>query len=87
MVGSTYGELHAEVSQQIADAIDIAVSDAVSDAGRTAIVGLPNTPKGRREPAPPATSTGADDGIRTRDPHLGKVVLYQLSHVRVEPSS
>jgi hypothetical protein len=25
---------------------------------------------------------GADDGIRTRDPHLGKVVLYQLSHVR-----
>ena len=30
------------------------------------------------------TSLGADDGIRTRDPHLGKVVLYQLSHVRVE---
>src|SRR5919106_2500820 len=28
-------------------------------------------------------SSGADDGIRTRDPHLGKVVLYQLSHVRV----
>ncbi len=27
--------------------------------------------------------SGADDGIRTRDPHLGKVVLYQLSHVRV----
>src|SRR5947207_15757373 len=26
---------------------------------------------------------GADDGIRTRDPHLGNVVLYQLSHVRV----
>ena len=25
----------------------------------------------------------ADDGIRTRDPHLGKVVLYQLSHVRM----
>jgi hypothetical protein len=28
-------------------------------------------------------SRGADDGIRTRDPHLGKVMLYQLSHVRV----
>src|SRR5581483_3318950 len=27
--------------------------------------------------------SGADDGIRTRDPNLGKVVLYQLSHVRV----
>ena len=26
--------------------------------------------------------SGADDGIRTRDPNLGKVVLYQLSHVR-----
>jgi hypothetical protein len=29
-------------------------------------------------------SRGADDGIRTRDPHLGKVVLYQLSYVRAE---
>ena len=27
--------------------------------------------------------SGADNGVRTRDPHLGKVVLYQLSHVRV----
>ena len=24
----------------------------------------------------------ADDEIRTRDPHLGKVMLYQLSYVR-----
>ena len=29
---------------------------------------------------------GADDGIRTRDPHLGKVMLYQLSHVRAAPT-
>jgi hypothetical protein len=28
----------------------------------------------------------ADDGIRTRDPHLGKVMLYQLSHVRKAPT-
>ena len=27
-------------------------------------------------------SSGADNGARTRDPNLGKVVLYQLSHVR-----
>ena len=27
-------------------------------------------------------SLRADDGTRTRDPHLGKVMLYQLSHVR-----
>ena len=25
----------------------------------------------------------ADDGTRTRDPHLGKVMLYQLSHIRI----
>jgi hypothetical protein len=30
-----------------------------------------------------ATLNRADDGIRTRDPHLGKVMLYQLSHVRM----
>ena len=29
------------------------------------------------------SSNRADDGIRTRDPHLGKVMLYQLSHVRI----
>ena len=39
----------------------------------------------RRVPVAAATSAtppdlrffGADDGIRTRDPHLGKVVLYR----------
>ena len=30
-----------------------------------------------------ATEFGADNGARTRDPNLGKVVLYQLSHVRL----
>ncbi len=27
---------------------------------------------------------GAGDGIRTRDPNLGKVVLYQLSYARMK---
>ena len=31
----------------------------------------------------PDTFNGADNGARTRDPNLGKVVLYQLSHVRM----
>ena len=31
----------------------------------------------------PKAINGADNGIRTRDPNLGKVVLYQLSHVRI----
>src|SRR5690242_754469 len=26
--------------------------------------------------------SGAEDGTRTRDPHLGNVMLYQLSHFR-----
>ena len=30
----------------------------------------------------PANS-GAGNGIRTRDPNLGKVVLYQLSYSRI----
>ena len=29
------------------------------------------------------TGARADDETRTRDPHLGKVMLYQLSHIRV----
>jgi hypothetical protein len=37
---------------------------------------------GRTITPPDLRFLGADDGIRTRDPHLGKVVLYQLSHVR-----
>ena len=27
----------------------------------------------------------ADDGTRTRDPHLGKVMRYQLRYVRILP--
>ncbi len=27
----------------------------------------------------------ADDGIRTRDPHLGKVMRYQLRYIRMSP--
>ncbi len=30
----------------------------------------------------PGQNNGAEDGTRTRDPHLGKVMLYQLSHFR-----
>ncbi len=31
------------------------------------------------------TSFGAENEARTRDPNLGKVVLYQLSYFRVFP--
>ena len=38
----------------------------------------------RASPAPAhaGQKNGAEDGTRTRDPHLGKVMLYQLSHFR-----
>ena len=32
-----------------------------------------------------ASASRADDGIRTRDPHLGKVMRYQLRYVRLPP--
>ncbi len=32
-------------------------------------------------------NAGAGNGIRTRDPNLGKVVLYQLSYSRIGPST
>ena len=35
---------------------------------------------------PQAQSTRADDETRTRDPHLGKVMRYQLRYIRVENS-
>jgi hypothetical protein len=34
-----------------------------------------------------AANTGAEDGIRTRDPHLGKVVFYQLNYFRTPPGA
>jgi hypothetical protein len=37
---------------------------------------------GRRSCQPPEGALRADDGIRTRDPHLGKVMRYQLRYVR-----
>ena len=51
--------------------------------------GLPRRarwPDGSSEGQEPAVSSGfsvADDGVRTRDPQLGKLMLYQLSYVRV----
>jgi hypothetical protein len=40
---------------------------------------LQTRPKGR----PGVGPRRADDGIRTRDPHLGKVMRYQLRYVRM----
>jgi hypothetical protein len=35
-----------------------------------------------RKPRRSGAFNGADDGARTRDPQLGKLMLYQLSYVR-----
>ena len=46
----------------------------------------------KREAAPAETGadlriSGADDETRTRDIHLGKVMLYQLSYIRMRVDS
>lgn len=35
----------------------------------------------------PIWKSGADDGVRTRDPELGRLMLYQLSYVRLSRPS
>src|ERR1700722_11523411 len=49
--------------------------------GATAI--LAKRPWAAEQGVKPKPRLRADDGIRTRDPHLGKVMLSQLSHVRM----
>ena len=45
--------------------------------------GAPRSVNKKRGSLEPRNIVGADNGARTRDPNLGKVVLYQLSHVRL----
>jgi hypothetical protein len=40
------------------------------------------SPLGHATVSPRSDPLRADDGIRTRDPHLGKVMRYQLRYVR-----
>ena len=52
---------------------------------KSAVLPLDEGAAGRileRLPARAGQENGAEDGTRTRDPHLGKVMLYQLSHFR-----
>ena len=42
---------------------------------------------GSPEPLPSTDRPRAGNGTRTRDPNLGKVVLYQLSYSRVTPQN
>ncbi|MDF2897447.1 MAG: hypothetical protein K0Q46_4233 [Rhodococcus erythropolis] len=53
----------------------------------TGIEPVTSSVSGKRSPAELIArvleKNGADDGIRTRDPNLGKVVRYQLRHVRM----
>src|ERR671918_1461711 len=44
---------------------------------------LTTRPCRQRRRFAPQTAARAEDGIRTRDPHHGKVMLYQLSYFRV----
>jgi hypothetical protein len=48
---------------------------------KSAVLPLDEGPA-RSAPMVTGGKSGAEDGTRTRDPHLGKVMLYQLSHFR-----
>ena len=68
---------------------DVRCSSTSDLVGDTGIEPVTSSVSGKRATAAPiarapggARRNGADDGTRTRDPHLGKVMLYQLSHVR-----
>ena len=55
----------------------------------TGIEPVTSSVSGKRSPAEliaresPARGLGADDETRTRDPHLGKVMRYQLRYIRI----
>ena len=51
--------------------------EVVYETALLALSVVPSKQKGRLPPALTCGSSRADDGIRTRDPHLGKVVLYR----------
>ena len=53
----------------------------VGRVGDTGFEPVTSSVSGKRATTAPIAR--ADDGTRTRDPHLGKVMLYQLSHIRV----
>ena len=82
-----YGHLFPKARAELADALD-----ATFAGGSRGTCPRPIAVQRYRDAAersrgrldgPDLHFVGADDGIRTRDPHLGKVMLYQLSHVRV----
>ena len=54
------------------------------DGNRTRVQGFagPCLSHSATPPASPRSTLRADDGIRTRDPNLGKVVRYQLRYIR-----
>ena len=55
----------------------------------TGIEPVTSSVSGKRSPAEliarksPTRGLGADDETRTRDPHLGKVMRYQLRYIRM----
>ena len=46
-----------------------------------------STPELRGPESQSAAKLGAGDEIRTRDPQLGRLMLYQLSYTRLKPIS
>src|SRR4051794_19164853 len=53
---------------------------------RTFVERLPPCHPLGQERSVPGALCEAGDGVRTHDPQLGKLMLYQLSYARVEPN-
>ena len=65
-----YGHVFPEARDRLRDRLDVTFAESPADLPRTLEFGRED--RGSEKPR----FTGADDGIRTRDPHLGKVMLY-----------
>ena len=52
--------------------------------GLYSAVGMPLSFCLKRKDNPQGNGETAEDGIRTRDPQLGKLMLYQLSYFRAQ---
>ena len=86
-VNRGFADLRVEPLHHVARGVR---ADRTTDAGcpsriRTSVHGSKvRCPTARRRGSGPKNGgIGAEDGTRTRDPHLGKVMLYQLSHFRL----
>jgi hypothetical protein len=75
-------------AELIARVVETGGDERGGDGNRTRVQGFagPCLSHSATPPQSPRSTPRADDGIRTRDPNLGKVVRYQLRYIRTRTS-